>query len=192
MIKIGIFGGKEARTTRDIINSFLSIANLRIKNIDTDKTPMEKNIALEKEIDVVVYLIESVKFIPIENFNILIINVDNNFEYISNLIEKQTVNDFLIINADNKDIYNYLTNNKSNLITCGFNSKSVITTSSIVDAEYKIIQVCIQRAFKTINKKTIDQQEFSVNISSKDNNLFSLLSSVTTVLLCDIKIESIS
>lgn len=191
MINIGIFGEKEAKTTRDIINSFFSIANLKIKNIDLDMVPKEKDINFE-EIDVVVYLIDPNKPIPKENFNILIINVDNNFVCICDIIKELTTDDFLIVNADNKSIYKYLTNNRSSLITCGFNSKSCITTSSVIDDDYKTIQVCIQRTFKTINKKTIEQQEFSVNINSKDNNLFSLLSAVTTVLLCDIKIESIS
>ncbi|MCL1844002.1 MAG: hypothetical protein FWF79_09330 [Defluviitaleaceae bacterium] len=72
--------------------------------------------------------------------------------------------DFLIINADDKTIFPFLTNCEAKLITYGFNNRACITASSVTNDE---MQVCIQRNFQGINGEDREPGEFSARVNGE-------------------------
>ena len=77
---------------------------------------------------------------------------------LAEIIPRMTSENFLVVNADDKMIFPYLSPHKAKLITYGFNNKACITASSITDDG---IQICIQRAFTTLGGGKHDPQEFA-------------------------------
>ena len=72
-----------------------------------------------------------------------------------------TSDDYLILNADKKEIFPCLARNNAKLITYGFNAKSCVTASSVTDGG---VQVCIQRGFAGLDGMTHEPQEFHTAI----------------------------
>ena len=109
--------------------------------------------------------IENIKNIK---FDILVINenIDEFFKksnYLEYIINKSN---YIIVNSD---IKNNLECNKLKgveVITYGFNSKSSITVSSVKEEN---LMLCIQRNFKSVKGKTIEEQE--INIKIEKNNI---------------------
>jgi len=77
---------------------------------------------------------------------------------LSEIIPHMKPEDYLVINADDKDIFPYLDGYGAQLVTYGFNNKACITASSVSD---DTIQVCIQRAFTSLNGANHTPQEFA-------------------------------
>ena len=65
---------------------------------------------------------------------------------------------YLVVNADDKAIFPYLTARQARLITYGFSNKACITASSVTD---DAMHVCIQRAFTGLDGTQRDPQEFA-------------------------------
>jgi len=86
---------------------------------------------------------------------------------LTSIVPTLGMSDYLIVNSDNTDIFPMLSGNKAKLITYGFNSRSCITASSMMD---EILQVCIQRAFLGINGEECVPQEFSAQIKHGEDN----------------------
>ena len=78
---------------------------------------------------------------------------------LSDIIPGITMDNYLVVNADDKQIFPYLSSKQAKLITYGFNNKACITASSVTDNG---LQVCIQRAFMTIDGDMLDPQEFAI------------------------------
>jgi len=68
---------------------------------------------------------------------------------------------YLVVNADDKAIFPYLSPSNARLITYGFNNKACITASSVTDDS---LHICIQRAFTALDGAERDPQEFSANV----------------------------
>lgn len=101
--------------------------------------------------------------------------------------------DYILINSDIKDINKMIRpNNAKNIITFGFNSKATVTASSVSDDEYKKVAFCIQREVPTFSNKILVQQEFSVKAKVLNTDVYSLLASVTAVLLDDFEVEKLN
>ncbi|MDR2940480.1 MAG: hypothetical protein LBV08_09205 [Clostridiales bacterium] len=190
MIKIGIIGDGASVYIEKIIFTLLSLTGLKVHSVlDSDYGELGQY----PSYDVLIVNIDPIRAEIIEKFNVLVLNAENNYVYQNKLVSCLGEDDFLVLNADQKDVFNNISAIKANLITCGFNQKACITTSSIINSEYDTVLVCIQRAFKSINNKYIGQQEFSVNITSfKDNSIFNILSAIACILICGVEIDSIS
>ena len=65
--------------------------------------------------------------------------------------------DFLIVNADDKEIIPMLENFRAKLITYGFNNRACITASSVTNDG---VQVCIQRVFLGLDGAEREPSEF--------------------------------
>ncbi|MCL2363235.1 MAG: hypothetical protein FWC71_01070 [Defluviitaleaceae bacterium] len=74
-----------------------------------------------------------------------------------------TPNDYLIVNADDTNIFNALGHTRAKIITYGFNSRACITASSVSEDG---LQVCIQRAFVDMEGQTRTPQEFTSPVTS--------------------------
>lgn len=100
-------------------------------------------------------------------------------------IRKRTYNincKILIINTD-LFLSSFSYKKANYIITVGLNNHSCVTLSSISENKF---QFCIRQTLYTITGKPIYEQEFTVNTKTK--NINTLLSVVTTAILCDIKI----
>lgn len=191
MVKIGVIDDLNMYYTNDLLLTLLKIARLKIA---TSYEQYQSIIDSRKDVDILLIslnanLINS-SIINKEKFNILILNAENN--NVQSLVNRLSEKDYVIANIDNLNTLKKLENTKAMIITCGFNSKAAITLSSVIDNNYKTIQVCIQQPFKTLNNKVIDQQEFSLNISGYESDLFRVLSAVVTILICDVPINTIT
>ncbi|MCL2604735.1 MAG: hypothetical protein FWD90_09670 [Defluviitaleaceae bacterium] len=93
--------------------------------------------------------------------NVLV--ADNTSPVLPSLIPELTNDDFLIINADNADIFSSLGENRAKVITYGFNTRACITASSVTEDG---MQLCIQRAFVDLEGFTRSPQEFSAPVTS--------------------------
>jgi UDP-N-acetylmuramyl pentapeptide synthase len=84
---------------------------------------------------------------------------------LTDAISALTGRDYLVVNADNKAIYPFLSYNGNNarVITYGFNTKSCITASSVTE---NAMQICIQREFTGADGNKREPQEFSAPVPS--------------------------
>lgn len=135
-------------------DSKLEIFNINNRNIENIKNIRFETIVINDSIN---KLLENSKYLEeiIRNAKYLVINTD-------------VVKDISILGGVNK-----------NIITYGLNQKAIITISSVEDED---IMICIQKSFKDINEKDIEEQEFNIKIAK--NNLKKLCNtlSVFTVL----------
>lgn len=135
-------------------DSKLEIFNINNKNIENIKNIRFETIVINDSIN---KLLENSKYLEeiIRNAKYLVINTD-------------VVKDISILGGVNK-----------NIITYGLNQKAIITISSVEDED---IMICIQKSFKDINEKDIEEQEFNIKIAK--NNLKKLCNtlSIFTVL----------
>ncbi|MCL2500475.1 MAG: hypothetical protein FWE90_09080 [Defluviitaleaceae bacterium] len=93
--------------------------------------------------------------------NVLV--ADNSASILSDLISSLTCDDYLVINADNVEIFASLGQNQAKVITYGFNPRACITASSVTEDG---LQLCIQRSFVDIEGVTRPPQEFSAPVTS--------------------------
>ena len=135
-------------------DSKLEIFNINNRNIENIKNIRFETIVINDSIN---KLLENSKYLEeiIRNAKYLVINTD-------------VVKDISILGGVNK-----------NMITYGLNQKAIITISSVEDED---IMICIQKSFKDINDKDIEEQEFNIKITR--NNLKKLCNtlSIFTVL----------
>lgn len=135
-------------------DSKLEIFNINNRNIENIKNIRFETIVINDSIN---KLLENSKYLEeiIRNAKYLVINTD-------------VVKDISILGGVNK-----------NIITYGLNQKAIITISSVEDED---IMICIQKSFKDINDKDIEEQEFNIKITK--NNLKKLCNtlSIFTVL----------
>lgn len=75
--------------------------------------------------------------------------------------------DYLVVNADDKEIFPLLAENQAQLITYGFNTRANITASSVTDDG---LQVCIQRAFLGMDGTEREPQEFSARVGRSEES----------------------
>ncbi len=124
------------------------------------------------------------------HYEILIINEDSDLT--EQLLKDDFVADYIILNADNKNLFGYLGGRTGTLITYGFCGKSCVTASSIVDGVYKTVQLCVQRSLPTIDGQTIDEQEFPISIQNLGQNIYSILAAITAALVAGLSTEKIA
>jgi len=77
-------------------------------------------------------------------------------------VTRLTARDFLVINADDTDIFPYLEGCSARLLTYGLNSRSCVTASSITDND---LLVCLQRAFVSIDGTIREPQEYPIPLT---------------------------
>ena len=92
--------------------------------------------------------------------------------------------DFLIVNADDKNIFPLLdkisTNKNAKLITYGFNNRACITASSVTNDD---VQVCIQRGFTGIEGAEREPHEFSARVFDGENSMSVLGAAAAWIVL---------
>ncbi len=131
------------------------------------KNGLLKNTGLNK-FDVININLKSIQNIKNIKFDITVINENieellKSSKYLEDIINKSN---YLIINSDKENNLKWLKNTKTNIITYGFNAKATITISSVKEEN---TMICIQRGFKSIDEKVIEEQE--INIKLKKNNI---------------------
>lgn len=101
--------------------------------------------------------------------------------------------DIAIVNIDNQTVLKLLEGSKMCVITYGLSSKATIIPSSIKEeADSSTFIYCLQRTINTIEKKSIEPQEFPVTVaSSKDKDIYNTLAAVTTALVCNVDASQI-
>lgn len=88
---------------------------------------------------------------------------------------------YLVLNADANINSQILKNINVKTITYGLNQKATITASSIGENE---IIICIQRAFKNLYNKVIEQQEIRANL--ENNNIRNIYDALIKVIIINI------
>ncbi|MCL2285060.1 MAG: hypothetical protein FWC32_01695 [Firmicutes bacterium] len=99
---------------------------------------------------------------------------------LQNIVPRLGHNDYLVVNADDKEIFPLLSQSEATLITYGFNARACITASSITDDG---LQVCVQRAFHGIDGQERLPQEFSAKIKVEENS-DSVLAAAAAWVVC--------
>ena len=129
--------------------------------------------------------IQNVKNITFES---IIINDEINellqcSKYLEDLIKKAK---YIIVNTDIIKDITFLGMGKINILTYGLNNKAIVTISSVKEDD---ILICIQKSFKNIIGKTIEEQE--INIKILKNNLKKLCNTLAIVTILSIYGESL-
>lgn len=161
MIDIGVIGGDEAADTLDELYAMTDEPNISVTRIREDSSA--------------------------ERFNVLVIN-DAGY-LAADFLNELTADDIVIINTDNKTLYNYLNGSRGRLITYGFSSKACVTASSVVDEAYECIQLCIQRSIPTLTGSILEPQEFSLSFDDTSKNIYCVLGAVTAALIAGMEVE---
>lgn len=149
------------------------------KNENYIKQILSKNLKQETVIVFNSENIENMKNITFET--IVITSKDSKILYkkqiIENILSKAK---YLIVNADeeiNLDIYKYP---KLNIFTYGFNSKSIITASSVKEDS---VMLCIQNTIKDIQGNLIEPQEINIQKLSEKTTTYILMGLATLLLV---------
>jgi uncharacterized ParB-like nuclease family protein len=162
MTEIGVIGGDEAVDTLKELYE-MTEDEVVVQCLDADTAP--------------------------KRFNILIVNGAG---FIApKFLSALEPGDVVVVNADNKTLYNYLGGCKGRLITYGFSSKACITASSVIDQPYECIQLCIQRGLPTFDGRTLEPQEFPVTFKSP-KNIYCALGAVAAALIAGMPTENFS
>lgn len=116
--------------------------------------------------------VENVKNIKFET---LVIDSDlteflKSSKYLEDIIKNAK---YIIINSDIVKNAEVLVNNKTTIITYGLNQNASITLSSAISEN---ILICVQKGFKNIKGKKVEEQEVNVEISK--NNFKKLCNSM--------------
>jgi nitrogen regulatory protein PII-like uncharacterized protein len=133
-----------------------------------------------KEFNIINIKCENIENIKNVKFAVIILLNDNNIikEHAETL--KKIINNskYFIINTDINADLKLLKDVEANVITCGFNSKTTITASSI---NQDSILVSIQRNIININGKEIEQQDKKIDINGKFNvdNMLGIIAILT-------------
>jgi len=101
---------------------------------------------------------------------------------LENIVPALGREDYLIVNADDKAIFPLLPQSEATLITYGFNGRACITASSVTEEG---LQVCIQRAFQSMDGEERLPQEFSAKVRVEENS-DSVLAAAAALAVCGI------
>lgn len=118
---------------------------------------------------------KSIKNLRNIKFEIFIIedslmNLQENKEYIKDIMKKAK---YILLNSDINISEENLKDVELKILTYGLKQKSTITISSIKQEK---ILISIQRAFKNLNEKIIEQKEVPVELDvNSDKNIYNLL-----------------
>lgn len=198
--------------TMDMLYRLYKSAGLKVSVVKSffDKGPTKDNITIREYItelaknnmDVMIIklthssllydLFEEIKF------DILIYTAgleENRLATISgqNLFCTLTKDDYVIINADDLGIHEFLRGNKAKVITYGLNHKASVTASSIQDGDtLQTVQCCIQRIIPTLEGRELVPQEFPITVYiDEDQDVYCALAAVTAALINDVDIGSV-
>ena len=190
MLCIGIVGNAEIKQTMEFLIRLYNKENKKVfckvfNEIGQLKQTLNNAINSNKDI-----FIAAMNFkIILENklnsiFDILIITSGNNGNEIqkTKLTELLRKSGILIINSDDKTIFPFSIAVGTTLISCGFNGRSSVTTSSMMDNK---LQCCVQRNIKTISGSIVEPQEFTINLDEGRRNISSVLMAVTAAMADD-------
>ncbi len=126
-------------------------------------------------------------------------NAHNSFkqDFISHgkkLLNEMTENDIAITNIDDMIVFELLKGSKMRVVTYGLCSKASVTASSIEDdGDIINFTCCLQRTVCALDKSEMVLQEFPVKVKSTyDNADYSALAAVSTALVIDIPVRTIS
>ena len=99
-----------------------------------------------------------------------LIKLQENKEYIKDMMKKAK---YILLNSDINISEENLKDVELKILTYGLKQKSTITISSIKQEK---ILISIQRAFKNLNEKIIEQKEVPVELDvNSDKNMYNLL-----------------
>lgn len=140
---------------KNCVNNKLEVFNINQKNI-----PNIKNITFES-----IIINEDIQEMLIHS------------KYLENILKKAK---YIIINSDIIKDIRIIGNSAINVITYGLNNKAIITISSVREED---ILICIQKSFKNIYGKDLEEQE--INIKILKNNLKKLCNTLSIfTILC--------
>lgn len=120
--------------------------------------------------------IENIKNIKFET--IIFARKFKNMEILKKILSNAS---YLIINTDRIKNLEIVQNLKAKVLTFGFNSKAMITASSVTEEESLI---CVKQEIKGVKDNNIEPQEIKIN-SKEDAE--SIMAVVSTLLLYEIK-----
>ena len=215
MLIAGITGQEGIIETANLVNSLLSSRGKKVSIIDS-KNLMEMSSQLinnyinelsKNNVDILIlkislFDIEKDVFENIHFDMMLYTNKSDTFKEANTtgynkamkksftlLNEKGTA----IINIDDKDLMQFSENEKYYIITYGFNSNAVITTSSIGDILFEDNFLCyLQRTISTRNGIVIEPQEYRIKIESNNLSTYDILAAASFAIINDIDLNSIN
>jgi len=121
------------------------------------------------DVEIIPVTAENMKNMKNVTFDTVIIDKEiENIEKIEPFIKKS---EYIVFNTDRKNAIPKMENKDASLITYGFNSKSTVTASSIMEEE---ILICLQRNIKCKNGETIEPQEFWVE-TNQSNDVYEIM-----------------
>ncbi len=96
-----------------------------------------------------------------------------------------------IVNIDDSDIIQMLTDMKYRFVTYGFNDKASITTSSIGDSVFKDGFICcLQQEISTQNGKIIEPQEYKLKLKESEFDSNSVLAAASFAIINDVDLNN--
>lgn len=126
---------------------------------------------------------------PKKELDLLLIHQYNQNVDINTSANSLKENGILILNSDEKRFSKIVINKNVELVTFGFNKKSSITMSSVVETDYLQIQCCIQRSVFDYMGNEICPQEFSINVYEKNLNIYDAIGIISIIILSGVNIE---
>lgn len=149
------------------------------KNENYIKQILSKNFKQETVIVFNNENIENMKNITFET--IVITSKDSKILYKRQIVEHILLKaKYLIVNEDEEINLNIDKNQKLNVITYGFSSKSMITASSVKEES---VMLCIQSDIKDIKENIIEPQEINIQKLSKKTTTYILMGLATLLLM---------
>jgi len=96
-----------------------------------------------------------------------------------------------IVNVDDSDIIQMLTEMKYRFVTYGFNDKASVTTSSIGDSVFTDGFICcLQQPISTQNGRIIEPQEYKLKFAESEFDSNSVLAAASFAIINDVDLNS--
>lgn len=117
-----------------------------------------------EDVEIIPVSPETVKNMKNVTFDTIIIDKEmEDMEKIEPFMKKS---EYIVFNSDRKNTIPQIKNKQVTFITYGFNSKSTVTASSIMEEE---ILICLQRNVKSKSGNIIEPQEFWVKANQRND-----------------------
>lgn len=94
----------------------------------------------------------------------------------------------VIINSDDKRIFQEMVDSESQLITCGMNQKANVTLSSVTEEMGTGRMVCcLQHKVQSVSGHALEPQEFAVKLPDEEQSVSGVLAAVTALMATDME-----
>ena len=202
----GMMDNDHTQEVLDAVKTFLSVENKKVSVAEVENRLKNREnwqdycTALKQAgTDVLIIRIredqlkDALEFVPMDA---LVVNDYKQWKIIHSLIGQDEKNSFkdlvVILNSDIINPSDFSDEMKCRLLRYGFNAESKVTTSSTGEPSISgQFLCCVRERLTSASGRTIEPQEFVMNLSVMDNDPYDILAAASLAVLQDVDLNKV-